>query len=254
MDVSKYLQRINVEQLEATASLKQIFYLQKQHLLQVPFENLDIHLGKKIVLDYQKIFKKVVEDRRGGFCYELNGLFYSLLKKLGYTARIVSARVRGDSGRIGKEGDHMAILVHIEDQDWLVDVGFGKFSFQPLKVVLDEVQDDGQDAYKIAIYDETYLGVYIQEANGEWRLGYLFTKEARSNSFFEAMCHYQQTSTETNFTKRRMITIPKPDGRVTLTDTKLKINKAGQLIETAILSESTFQEKLKEHFDMPYNY
>jgi len=255
MDVEKYLKRIAVEQTNEEANLNRLFHLQKQHLLNIPFENLDIHLGKKIILDYQAIFDKVIIHKRGGFCYELNGLFYSLLKKLGYSATKISARVRGDSGRIGQEGDHMAILVQVEDTSWLVDVGFGKFSFCPLKVVLEEVQEEERGgAYKISKYDETYHGVYIKESEADWRLGYLFTDDHRNTDFFEAMCHYQQTSSETNFTKRRMITIPTLDGRITLTDTKLKIRKGTESIETPIVTEDDFRMNLKQHFNMPYEY
>ena len=70
----------------------------------------------------------------------------------------------------------------------------------------------------------------------------------------EALCHYQQTSPESNFTKRRMITIPTDRGRVTLTDSKLKINESGQITESVVNSEEAFQKLLKKHFGMSYHY
>ena len=253
MNIEKYLQRINAPSVD-TANLQQLTFLQRQHLLQVPFENLDIHLGKKIILDYEAIYKKVIVKRRGGFCYELNGLFYLLLKDIGYSVKRISARVRGDSGRIGAEGDHMAIIATLENKEWLVDVGFGKFSFLPLEIELEKEQSDGRNDYKISKYDETYHGVFVKEENGLWRLGYLFTFEHQETDFFNAMCDYQQTSPDSGFTKRRMITIPKPDGRVTLTNSKLKILKEGEVSEVSVDSDEMFEEYISTHFGMEYEY
>lgn len=253
MDTDKYLQRIGLEKL-SEPNLQQLFLLQQQHLLHIPFENLDIHLGKEITLDYKAIFKKVIEDQRGGFCYELNGLFYFFLEKIGYSVKRISARVLGSSGQIGKEYDHLAIIVEVEKESWLVDVGFGKFSFQPLKIELGQVQGDGRQLYKINKYDDAYHGVYTKEEKEDWRLGYLFSLEHRAVSEFAEMCHHQQTSPDTNFTKRRMITKPRLNGRVTLTDTKLKITEAGMITEQPIHSELDFQKALKKYFQMNFEY
>jgi N-hydroxyarylamine O-acetyltransferase len=253
MNVQKYLLRIGINSIDLP-SLVQLTILQQQHLLYIPFENLNIHLGKKISLDYEAIFEKVINQRRGGFCYELNGLFFLLLKKLGYKVKRISARVNGSSGNIGKEYDHLAIIVTIENQDWLVDVGFGKFSFQPLKILLDEEQKDERGEYKILRSDEAYYAVYTKEKNQDWLLGYLFTLDHRRNSEFEKMCQYHQTSEESNFTKRRLCTIPTKEGRVTLTDTKLKIEKNGEVMETEVDSEEVFRAHLKNYFDMELEY
>ena len=253
MNTQKYLHRIRINSA-SQADLQQLTQLQQQHLLHIPFENLDIHLGKKISLDYDAVFEKVVIQQRGGFCYELNGLFYILLKKLGYVVKRISARVKGSSGEIGQEYDHMAIIASIDDQDWLVDVGFGKFSFRPLKMVLDEKQENGSGAYWIKQYDEKYYAVNTRGENGVWELAYLFTTDHQAVSAFEEMCHYHQTSEASNFTKRRLCTIPTNDGRITLTDTKLKIEKTGVVTEEEVNSEETFRKHLKRYFDMGYEY
>ena len=113
INVREYLARIN-EQREAP-SIAYLKRLHRSHLLHIPFENLDIHYGKKIILDYQKIFQKIVDQKRGGFCYELNGLFYHLLYHLGFDCFVVSAKVRNEaSGEYGKEFDHMMSVVNIE--------------------------------------------------------------------------------------------------------------------------------------------
>src|SRR4051812_21511122 len=86
--------------------------LHRAHLHAVPFENLDIHLGRPIKLDRGAFFRKIVGERRGGFCYELNGLFADLLAFLDFDVSLLSARVAREAGGFGPEFDHLAVLVH----------------------------------------------------------------------------------------------------------------------------------------------
>ena len=114
MDVDAYLTRIGATRASDLPDLH------RRHQTAVPFENLSIHLGEQISLDPGDLFDKIVTRGRGGFCYELNGLFAVLLEMLGHKVTRVSARV-GD----GPPFDHLALLV---DDAWLVDVGFGSHS------------------------------------------------------------------------------------------------------------------------------
>src|SRR4030095_16487825 len=92
MEVEKYLQRLGYNgSIQPTIELLQV--LQKRHLLNVPFENLDIHYKVPIQLDLETIFEKVVIKKRGGFCYELNGIFYEMLRSIGIDLKMISARV-----------------------------------------------------------------------------------------------------------------------------------------------------------------
>ena len=83
MNKEKYLRRIGITKTGFPANLENLKFLQKQHLVHIPFENLDIHWKRLILLDVAGFYKKIVGEKRGGFCYELNGLFYELLKELG---------------------------------------------------------------------------------------------------------------------------------------------------------------------------
>src|SRR5713226_8538960 len=117
MDIKAYLKRINYRgSLAPTAQT--LRELQVAHLLSVPFENLSIHSGEPVILEDEALFEKVVVRRRGGFCYELNGLFSALLQALGFDVRMLSAGVRRSSGEFGPEFDHMALLVTL-DRRWL---------------------------------------------------------------------------------------------------------------------------------------
>ncbi|MFD8423629.1 arylamine N-acetyltransferase [Streptomyces sp. NPDC059466] len=107
--------------------------LHLRHLKTVPFENLSIHLGEEIVLEEKRLLDKVVGARRGGFCYELNGLFGALLGALGFDVTLLSGRVYGEEGRLGIPYDHLALRVRtVDGGDWLADVGFGTHSHYPL--------------------------------------------------------------------------------------------------------------------------
>jgi len=127
MKISKHLDRIKVLKNPLT-NLVSLRHLQKQHLLNVPFENLDIHYGKKITCDVSKFYKKIVEEKRGGFCYELNGLFYWLLSELGFEVKMIAANVYDSAKeKYGIDFNHMTLMVKIGEEEYLTDVGFGAF-------------------------------------------------------------------------------------------------------------------------------
>src|SRR5436853_6959712 len=114
MNVAAYLQRINYNgPMKPTAET--LRHLHRAHLLTVPFENLDIHLGREIVLDAERIVAKVVEQRRGGFCYELNGAFAGFLVALGFDVKMLAAGVGRADGSFGPLFDHMALLVQLDE-------------------------------------------------------------------------------------------------------------------------------------------
>ncbi|HEX4920040.1 MAG TPA: arylamine N-acetyltransferase, partial [Candidatus Bathyarchaeia archaeon] len=129
MNVEKYLNRIGFKG-SASPTINVLRQLHRQHMLTVPFENLDIHQGKPIILDPRRFYRKIVEERRGGFCYELNGCFSWLLRKLGFKVSILSARVAQKNGGFTPEFDHMVLLVRLKG-NLLVDVGFGDSFTEP---------------------------------------------------------------------------------------------------------------------------
>src|SRR6266480_738247 len=147
VDIAKYLERINYhDSLEPTLPTLQA--LHEAHLLAVPFENLDISLGREIVLDEASLWTKIVEHHRGGFCYELNGLFALLLRALGFRVDLLSAAVAHATGGFGPEFDHLTLLVHLEE-DWVADVGFGDSFRQPLRLQAALIQPQDGGSYRL---------------------------------------------------------------------------------------------------------
>ena len=108
-DPGAYLRRIGYTEAPPAPTRAALFELQRRHLLAVPFENLDIHLGRRFTLDEPALFDKLVRRRRGGFCYEVNGLFARLLTALGYGVTLLAARVYREDGSLGPERDHLAL-------------------------------------------------------------------------------------------------------------------------------------------------
>lgn len=249
MNKEKYLYRIKCSG-KHKPDLNALKKLQKYHLLNIPFENLDIHDKIPIVLDINTLFKKVIERKRGGFCYELNGLFFELLVSLKFNAKRVSARVYDKENGYGKEFDHFAILIVIDNDEYLCDVGFGEFTFEPLKLEIGVVQHDERGDYLIDQYDENYFRVNKIE-NGMSIPQYIFQREKRELKDYQEMCMYHQTNSDSHFTKKRLISIPTETGRITITGNILKIKDSDLITETEIKNEKEFQQLLKNLFKYP---
>lgn len=246
MDKEKYLNRIKFSK-SFEPSLDALKGLQKTHLLHVPFENLDIHNNIPIELSIDRIFEKIVNQNRGGFCYELNGLFYELLITLGFDAKRVSARAYDQNKGYGKEFDHFAIIVTINNTDYLTDVGFGEFTFEPLELQLDVIQNDERGSYLIDTFENDYLRVNKIE-NGKSTPQYIFKNMKREFAEYEDMCHYHQTSPNSHFTAKRLISLPTENGRITITGNILKIKEFESIRESEIRNETEFNELIQNLF------
>lgn len=221
LDLDAYLARIGfVGPRQATAETLRA--LHHAHLLTVPFENLDIHLGRPIVMDEARFVDKIVRQRRGGFCYELNGAFAWLLTGLGFTVTLLSARVIGDDGTPGPEFDHLALRVDLAEP-WLADVGFGDSFRQPLRLAAGLAQDQAFGAYRLQTQGEGWL-LEERAETGAWAPSYHFTLQPRRLSEFAAMCHFHQTAPESPFTRATICSLATASGRITLHDRRLIIS------------------------------
>lgn len=249
MNTSTYLQRIQYSG-PLQANLATLQALQRAHLLHVPFENLDIHQGVPIQLDLSRFYRKVVEQQRGGFCYELNGLFGELLRQLGFAVDYVSARVASKEEQFNAEFDHLVLLVHLEEQSYLCDVGFGEFTFAPLALQTQLPQADPRGTFLIETYDSPYLKV-SKITDEKSTPQYLFDPRPRQLEEFAGMCQYHQSSPDSLFTKNRLITRPTAgQGRITLTDEQLKIQEGETVEEIPVKDHQEFKALLKKYFQV----
>ncbi len=245
MDAKAYLERINYKG-SLLPTFETLRDLQLSHLLSVPFENLSIHANEPILLQDKSLFEKIVLRRRGGFCYELNGLFATLLRQLGFRVTLLSAGVAKKNGAFGPDFDHMTLMVLLEDR-WLVDVGFGDSFRQPLWMDRRDAQAQGERSYQISD-DGNYLILRENDGDGDWKAQYRFTLRPHELADYAEMCHYHQTSPESIFTQRRICSKAKPDGRVTLSDMRLIETAGSERRERVMINEKEYAEMLEREF------
>lgn len=246
MDTEAYLERINYNgPLVPTArSLRE---LQMAHLLAVPFENLSIHWGEPIVLADDALFEKVVERRRGGFCFELNGLFAALLRDLGFEVVMLSARVARGEGSYTPEFDHMTLMVSLAER-WLVDVGFGDTFREPLRLDDRSAQVQNGRAYLIAPDDDNLI-LNERQHGDEWQAQYRFNLQPYQYPDYVERCHYHQTSPESHFRQRRICTRATPKGRLTLSELRfITTTLSGERQERLLPNEEEYGKMLAKHF------
>ena len=245
LDVSSYLDRIAYSG-PSDASAGTLRALHYAHLLAVPFENLDISLGRKIIVNEDAILNKVVVLRRGGFCYELNCSFAALLRALGFNVTFLSARVARTDGSEGPEFDHLALRVDL-DQPWLADVGFGESFLEPLRLQTGVDQTDPAGTFRLVEYDGR-IHMEKLEPDATWKPQYSFTLQPRRLEEFAGMCHFHQTSPDSSFTRKRICSRATPTGRITLSDMKLIVTDAGKREERTLPSEEEWTSVIREQF------
>jgi N-hydroxyarylamine O-acetyltransferase len=247
MELEKYLDRIEINQIEKPSYLF-LEKLQRHHLFSVPFENLDVIQGNDIVLNESRMYEKVVDRRRGGFCYELNGLFNWLLRKLHFSVSMASARVyEPANGRFGPEFDHMVLLVQLE-KTYLVDVGFGDSFRKPISLPKGGVEDIS-GKYRVKPPNSGQSVFLVQKQREKvWCPEYSFTIYPQKTSDFEEMCIFHQTSPDSPFTKGPFCTIATERGRVTLSENSLTITEGVTKRKIPVPSTKAYSRMLLEHF------
>jgi N-hydroxyarylamine O-acetyltransferase len=250
MNVQKYLERIKYHGT-LTPNLQALFQLQTAHTRTVPFENLSVYFKEPIQLDEEWMYEKIVDRNRGGFCYELNGLFAWLLRSLGYRVDMLSAGVARKDGGFGPEFDHMTLLVHLEE-DYLVDVGFGDSFEAPLRIKDRGKQRQNGMSYQIKAEDEALI-LFEQndrDENPSMLAQYRFTLTSRRMEDYENMCLYHQSSPESSFTQKRVCSRATPNGRVTLSGMKFIVTENGVRNERELSSEREYEAILLELFNI----
>lgn len=251
MDTAAYLTRIDYSK-PVKPDVATLHELQLAHLLTVPFENLDIGWKRPIRLDIDSLWTKLILQRRGGFCYELNGLFAELLKTIGYEVIYLNARVFNSIGTRGNDFDHLALLVRTPGGSarWLVDVGFGDSFLQPLNFEDRGEQLQGLRAYRVEEVEDGYV-TWQRDYDGTWERQYSF--DLQPHKFpdeYQAGCLYHQTSPLSSFTRRSIISKATGDGRISLETARLIVTQNGLRSEQPVHNQVEYQELLQQYFDI----
>jgi N-hydroxyarylamine O-acetyltransferase len=244
VDIGAYLRRIGLS-AAPERTLDGLAQLGLAHLCAVPFENLDIAGGRTLSLDLEAIYDKIVVRRRGGFCYELNGLFAWLLRELDFAVTLLAGRlVDPVTAEPGPERAHLVLLVDL-DGPWLVDVGWGEVYRRPFALRAgNEHVDRGIASYRLEQRNDRWQVVERHDDSLEtnlkatpgWRIAYRFDLEPYELTDFEETCRWQETESPF-FTRHRFCTLATPDGRRTLMDDRLVVRAAGERVERRVTND-----------------
>ena len=207
MEVDSYLKRIKSENLKEV-SLENLKQLHSNHILNIPFENFGIALNEHVKMDLAAMYDKIIKKNRGGFCFELNYLFSWLLKSLGYDLILISCRVFKE-----KKYSHLAMLVNINGQKYLADVGFGPGFRSVLEFVSNKIQQDKTGCYsikdgisdEIEIQAEDCYTLYRTVKNlneNDWKPVYFFNVKPHKIEDFQEVLDYVQSPVCTHFYNR----------------------------------------------------
>lgn len=246
LEPEKYLARIGYR-ANPSVDATTLRTLHRHHVLAVPFEAMDVQLGRAIRLELPHLYEKVIVRRRGGFCYELNYLFAALLRQLGFDVELVSARIWNE-GAYGPEFDHMALVVRLAER-WLADVGFGRLFIEPLRLDCRETQADAQYTYSL---ERTPDGEYeLSESRrgaDAFTLKYRIDPRPRRIEEFASQCDWKQSAATSYFVRNTVCTLPTEDGRRTILNDTFAVTERGVSREVHIESDAHLCQLLREEF------
>ncbi len=243
MNLDHYLRRIDYHG-SRTVTSETLGAIQRAHLLAIPYENLDIHLGCPLTLDLDHIYTKLVEQRRGGWCYEMNGILAWALRALGFDVTLLGSSVGGSARGADGDLDHLILLVQLE-QPWLVDAGFGNGVLDPLPL-------------SAGAYQQDFLNFRLEQADDTWFFhnhryggpGYGFTLIPRTYAGFAPRCYELQTSPTSGFVRATVCHRYTPHGIVSLRDATLKQYRADGVVEEEIVTVVRYTQVLQELFGL----
>jgi N-hydroxyarylamine O-acetyltransferase len=211
MELDAYLDRIAYKGgLAPTAETLEGLHL--AHATRVPFENLDILLGRPIRLDPESLQAKLVRDRRGGYCFEQNSLFAAVLERIGFRLTTLAARVRYGATSV-RPRTHMLLQVDLDGRPWLADVGFGgdgllaPLPMEPLREARQSLW-----TYRLVV-EEGGVWTLQSRRDGAWSDLYAFTTERQYPVDYEVANHFTSTHPSSQFLKMPIAQLPTPEAR-----------------------------------------
>ncbi|NTU68186.1 MAG: arylamine N-acetyltransferase [Chlorobiaceae bacterium] len=246
-DLRSYLLRIGLAGTPS-ADLATLRGMMRRQLFSVPFENLDVQAGRVVSLVPEEIFTKVVERRRGGYCYEVNGIFAMALEAVGIPYRFVAARPMTYPVRRPKT--HMAIVAEVDGGQWLCDLGFGSYGIrEPINLAwLDHGIRQDDDLFRLT----TVAGWdYLLQAftDGAWKNLYEFDLNPQEWVDFEPANFMNSTHPDSIFVRNLMVVLQNETGKEVLTSLYHKSVSEGRSVETKILREQ-IPALLRERFGL----
>jgi N-hydroxyarylamine O-acetyltransferase len=245
-----YLARIEyTEDLSPTRSVLEALHL--AHTMHIPFENLDVLLGRSIPLDLPSLQIKMVQGGRGGYCFEQNALFAAVLEQVGFRVKRLAARVRHGATRVLPR-THMLLQVDVEGSTWIADVGFGGDGLlKPIPLVADAVVTQWGRSYRAHREDDVWVLQALQKEI--WLDLYSFTLEPQLPVDFEVANYYVSTHPDSRFTKTLTVQLSTPEARYILRDNEFIEVRGDAEITSTIENDEELLAVLREIFGLDFS-
>ncbi len=238
-----YLDRINYP-APVRPDLPTLIGVHRAHLLTITYENLDIHRGCPLTVDFDTFYAKIVEDRRGGWCFEMNGLLAWALREIGFEVTLLASAVGRTSAAEPFAPNHLILRVDL-DRPYLADVGFGNGLLEPIPLA-------------VGRYRQGFLEFGLRADGERWWFenhpsggpGFDFTLEPYELADFAAQSHYLQTSPESGFVRTVVCHRFTADGIVTLRGAVLRRVTADGQRDEVLTDAAAYTRTLAQIFDL----
>ncbi len=252
LDIDAYLRRLGLadDPTLRTPSLEPLSRLHEAHVAAIPFENLDVLLGRRIRLDLASVQAKLVGARRGGYCFEHNSLFMAVLERLGFQVTSLAARVRLGATDL-RPKTHMLLRVDLPDGPLLADVGFGGDGpIRPLP--LDTGGEVTLGATGCRLRREGGLWVLQGNAGGDWTDLYAFTLERHFPADYEMANYYTSTHPQSRFVRNLIVQRSWPDRRIVLVNRELVVRRPDSTQASTLRDPDDLVQALERHFGLSF--
>lgn len=210
----QYLDHLGLKRdlnLSKECFLKQIHLA---HLEKIAFENINNFLNKPIDLDVDALFKKVILNKRGGLCFELNYLLYQLLLSLNYKVKLIGARVVHNN-KFSIKNSHLLLLVTLKNKKVIVDVGFGNLFSLPV-AINGQILVEPTVKYRVLKRKGAFYLEQKKSNTKNWKTKFFFDLKAKNIDDFNKSCLYHQLSKKSIFTRNLICTKLTSNGRITI--------------------------------------
>lgn len=253
--VPHYLERIGY-QGPTEPSFEVLAKLQERHLRSVPYENLDILAGAKAGLEFGDLFQKIVLQRRGGYCFELNRLFGHLLRALGFEVADYVARFWRDEVQLPPKRRHHVLGVNLNGERFLADVGVGGIVPRwPLAIRKGIETVQGEECYRLD-RDDRFGWFLMEKKRGVWSRLYSFSEEPQEESDFVFAHYWCVNAPDSPFVKSPIVAVRTPEGRNTIAGNELRVFSGDAVTCIKLESAEGFRDGLRQYFGLvlPENF
>jgi arylamine N-acetyltransferase len=252
-EITKYLSRIKLD--DCRPNIEGLTRLQEHHMENIPFENLDIVVGRKIALDYRHLFEKLIIKKRGGYCFELNTLYAELLKSVGFSLKPVLGRVWLSNPLKTPPRNHLAHIVELEGRTYITDVGFGGLMTRiPLDINVSSPINDKDGMVRVIPFVDRQFMIQRQDEKG-WTNQYSFENIEISEEDIYISNYYMSTHPKSIFFNHKCVGMYTKEGRIGLFNNKLLFRKGIKVVDGRRVNfGKDWMETIKSKFSLDLDF